>query len=271
MEVGLDTSLVTNSILEDEHSVIQPDTQSSQQQEHHCRCGVSPDNRGFGDAGKELPEGLFDCMPGGGGQTKPCAKCTGFPHAGQTLCGVEIHGGNTQHHHHHKWNVATIGDKELARSHHLWLIYNEDILRGYRINYHSWKLLFKSAVSCHNETTNFWSHFVGVFIFSVFLVFFSAYYMPLDIKLNIVESAREFGTNPRLVVSEYFQTAIDKIYASAWDFNTTTSLSETNKSLSLLSQGHYSISSTLESMRSMEAELKGILSKIDMNSVESYT
>jgi adiponectin receptor len=66
---------------------------------------------------------------------------------------------------------AFIGGKEEARKLHPWLVYNEFILKGYRINYHSYKILFKSLGQCHNETTNVWSHLLGVVLFICFLLF----------------------------------------------------------------------------------------------------
>lgn len=247
-----DVSLVANSILEEDHSMLSV----GGPEDECCTCGKQARIHA------DLPEGFFDHMPGSHPRNE-CAKCE---HARMVSAGFGDKDGNPKP----DYLVPCVRDKEYARSHHLWLVYNESILRGYRVNYHSWKLLCKSAVGCHNETTNFWSHFVGVFIFGVFLVFFSAYYAPLDLQLNIVESARNFGNNPKLIVSEYFQTAIDKIYDSSSVFNASF-FSPSDSNSFVLSTANSSVWATLESMKSMETELKEYLTQIDLSTVDRYT
>jgi len=63
-----------------------------------------------------------------------------------------------------------IGTILEARRRHEWLVYNEGILHGYRINYHSYKELLKSTCQCHNETTNIWTHLLGALLFFGVLV-----------------------------------------------------------------------------------------------------
>lgn len=61
-----------------------------------------------------------------------------------------------------------IGVKEEACD---YLIYNQNILNGYRINYCTWGVTFKSMFQLHNETVNVWTHFVGFLVcFVAFLV-----------------------------------------------------------------------------------------------------
>jgi hypothetical protein len=57
------------------------------------------------------------------------------------------------------------------------LIDNEYILRGYRINFNTKMKIFKSLFMLHNETVNVWSHLLGVFaIFAYFIYTVSSVY-----------------------------------------------------------------------------------------------
>lgn len=51
------------------------------------------------------------------------------------------------------------------------LIDNEYIKRGYRINFNSKKRICKSLFMCHNETVNVWSHLIGVGCFIGLLIY----------------------------------------------------------------------------------------------------
>jgi hypothetical protein len=63
-----------------------------------------------------------------------------------------------------------IGTKEEARKSYGWLVYNEHVLSGYRINYFSWKCLVKSVCHTHNETANIWTHLLPGVIFMLFII-----------------------------------------------------------------------------------------------------
>lgn len=63
-----------------------------------------------------------------------------------------------------------IGGKEEARKTYSWLIYNEYVLSGYRINYFSWNSLMKSICHTHNETANIWTHFLPGIVFLLFIL-----------------------------------------------------------------------------------------------------
>lgn len=60
-----------------------------------------------------------------------------------------------------------------------WLIYNDFINYGYRINYRSHADFIKSVFSLHNETTNIWTHMIGAFIFIYILFNTAAFFDPL--------------------------------------------------------------------------------------------
>jgi adiponectin receptor len=53
---------------------------------------------------------------------------------------------------------------------HNFIIDNEFILKGYRINFHSCKRITKSACMCHNETVNIWTHFIGFVLVVTFII-----------------------------------------------------------------------------------------------------
>ena len=50
---------------------------------------------------------------------------------------------------------------------------NETIELGYRINFSSKSLIFKSLFMLHNESVNIWTHIIGVTIF-ITLIFWTA-------------------------------------------------------------------------------------------------
>ena len=54
-----------------------------------------------------------------------------------------------------------IGVKEEA---HDFLVSNDFILNGYRINYSTWSATLCSLFQLHNETINVWTHFLGFIV-----------------------------------------------------------------------------------------------------------
>jgi hypothetical protein len=69
-----------------------------------------------------------------------------------------------------------------------WLIDNHYILTGYRINFSTVKLTFRSLFMCHNESTNIWSHLLGVIMFVgfIFYIVFCIGGMTLTKPLDLV-------------------------------------------------------------------------------------
>lgn len=51
------------------------------------------------------------------------------------------------------------------------MVDNDHLHYGYRINFHSKRKILKSMCMKHNETMNFWTHFIGAIVFA-FLIFF---------------------------------------------------------------------------------------------------
>ena len=65
-----------------------------------------------------------------------------------------------------------IGDIDKAPA---WLIDNHFILTGYRIGFSKIKDVLRSLFMIHNETTNIWSHMIGIILFVVltsYIIFF---------------------------------------------------------------------------------------------------
>lgn len=62
---------------------------------------------------------------------------------------------------------AYIGPIEQAEE---FMVDNEHIKRGYRINHRSAGSICKSLFKCHNEAVNVWSHIGGVLLFIVLLI-----------------------------------------------------------------------------------------------------
>ena len=52
------------------------------------------------------------------------------------------------------------------------------IRTGYRINYHTPKLVFLSLFKIHNETFNIWSHLFGVFLYIYFAYLIYYWFIP---------------------------------------------------------------------------------------------
>jgi len=80
-----------------------------------------------------------------------------------------------------------IGMREEAPE---WLVDNKFISRGYRIGFYRVRDVLKSLFMCHNETTNVWSHLIGVILFYS-LIFYIVFFVggmeftrPLDNLIN---------------------------------------------------------------------------------------
>lgn len=107
---------------------------------------------------------------------------------------------------HHPPIIAT---KETARAVHSWLVYNEYILHGYRVHFHSYPQLLRSVFRWHNETTNIWSHLLGVLVFLGLIVYFAVVYKPFDIT-NSQVGALQASDDPALF-SQILKTGIYNI------------------------------------------------------------
>ena len=52
-----------------------------------------------------------------------------------------------------------------------WMVDNEFILSGCRINFQGWRGVFRTLFMCHNETFNIWSHYLGFLMFAGMVVY----------------------------------------------------------------------------------------------------
>jgi len=94
----------------------------------------------------------------------------------------------------------------ISEAHH-YILDNEFILKGYRINFNSCKRISKSICMCHNETINVWTHIIGsiLTILFMFLVIFNIgpinqesilkSYFEMRGKLNQNKNLTEFQSN----------------------------------------------------------------------------
>ena len=81
-----------------------------------------------------------------------------------------------------------IGVKEEATP---FLVHNQHILNGYRINYDTWYMTFWSLFQVHNETVNVWTHLLGFLACSAALVIMS-YSKVVDDPLGLQKNSRHF-------------------------------------------------------------------------------
>ena len=56
---------------------------------------------------------------------------------------------------------------------------NRYILRGYRMNFDTWKRVVRSFFMIHNESINVWTHFFGALLV-IFLVFYTIFYFQIN-------------------------------------------------------------------------------------------
>ena len=57
-----------------------------------------------------------------------------------------------------------------------WLVDNEYILHGYRVDFSRGRDLFKSLLMRHNELLNIWTHLIGGLIFIALVVYVAFYF-----------------------------------------------------------------------------------------------
>ena len=87
---------------------------------------------------------------------------------------------------------AYIGRAEEAED---YVVDNEYIQRGYRINHDTNGRVFKSLFTWHNETVNIWSHCLGVLMFIIFLLGLLIWVVPsqLDFATELIERQTNYA------------------------------------------------------------------------------
>lgn len=166
---------------------------------------------------------------------------------------------------------AFLGTKDDAMSRHEWLVYNDHILKGYRINYHSMSLLFRSSLHCHNETTNFWSHWSAALLFIFLFVYFAVYYLPFDFKPDIILKSREYALSEHSLSSALERAVKDSTQYISNQFRVESSLASDWKSAEVILGLTAKVDPYLQNLRDLEAKLKTSLSSIDLtSSIEEF-
>ena len=74
------------------------------------------------------------------------------------------------------------------------------ILYGYRIGFTNAKRVIKSLFMIHNETTNIWSHIIGVLIYVFFIIYLLFWTAP-DIRENLPEDSTILGVSVSWIIA----------------------------------------------------------------------
>ena len=165
-----------------------------------------------------------------------------------------------------------LGSRDEARIRHEWLVYNEHILKGYRVNYHSYKLLIKSAFTSHNETTNFWSHWSAALLFIFLFIYFGVYFMPLDLDLNTIVKSQSYSRSNGYNVSSRLETSIQKAWQTSININSSSANLRTSTQHT---EDSVLVKDSINKLRDLEIELKQTISEIGVetpaNTLSSYS
>lgn len=172
----------------------------------------------------------------------------------------------SQHEHHVEYDpnvhgpMNLIGTLEEAKRYRPWLVYNPFIEKGYRINFLSYKKLLFSSVQCHNETTNFWSHFCGALLFIFLLLHFAVYFSLLSFNVDIVAKAESYAYS-----QEYLTDSLAASITKARDMAQFYMAGE-----QMIGKG-LTVNEIIEEMRALETGFKGSLRSIDVDQMNYYS
>jgi len=72
---------------------------------------------------------------------------------------------------------------------------NPYILTGYRVNFNSFRRLFRSLFMLHNETINIWTHLIGGLIFIFLIIHTFEIYEPSDFYYQIMAHHKDKASN----------------------------------------------------------------------------
>lgn len=146
--------------------------------------------------------------------------------------------------------------KEEAREVHTWLVYNEYILRGYRVHYHNYKVLFKSLFLTHNETSNIWSHLLGAIAFIGLLLYIFIFFNPFDKNTSLKSKANEYGAKNKGNFTGVFENSLKNVFFS--QNSTMLPVNRKNKE-GIASTQLIDFQSYLNTLRKSETELKQLI------------
>lgn len=180
------------------------------------------------------------------------------------------HHHHHDHHHHHvdydpmvHGPLHYTGSIHDAKKYRPWLIYNEHIHKGYRINFLSYRKLMYSSCQLHNETTNFWSHFLGALLFIFLFFYFSVYYAPLKIDFEVVTKAENYA-NSDLLLSQGFTNSLSTAQNMFQLFNDT-------QNNTFIEEGYSAIQQIVEEIKLLESSFKENLKNLNLSKIEYYS
>ena len=90
-----------------------------------------------------------------------------------------------------------------------YMVDNEYIKSGYRVNYRGFKAVLLTMFKCHNETFNIWSHFLGKIVFFALVVFIAIYYPNMEKQGKSV--LNDLDTSHYQSVNYYIKTQANEI------------------------------------------------------------
>ena len=97
------------------------------------------------------------------------------------------------------------------------IIDNEFILVGYRINFHTFKTITKSACMCHNETVNICTHFIGFILVVIFAFMIMLNIGPINPDNFITKNDKSLNKNNNFIIKNENENE-NKINAIYWKF-----------------------------------------------------
>ena len=144
------------------------------------------------------------------------------------------------------------------------MVYNEYIHKGYRINFLSYKRLFVSSCKLHNETTNFWTHFIGGLIFIFLLAYFSVLFTPLSFDIDIIDRGLAYSVSDLNVTDGLVDSLKQVVHAK-------TEAAHNHVAWLRSVRLESSVIKIIEEMRNLEAKLKENLKSINSTDLGEFS
>jgi hypothetical protein len=154
-----------------------------------------------------------------------------------------------------KSNKGTLDD--IPKEHHD----NELIKSGYRIGYKSYKEIFLSMFSIHNETTNVWSHFLGFLFFLIFAIVILILYPNME-AMGSRGASTKFEEQKSLNSSLTLYQFVNK---EALDIASTIKAADSDMQTNMHLESDPLIASDVkvESERKVESKIKSLASSVE--------
>ena len=120
-----------------------------------------------------------------------------------------------------KMKKAFIGSNSEAP---VFILDNEYITTGYRIDHHTCWRASKSLFTCHNETVNVWTHFLGSLVFLICFIAVAAVIAPTRFELG--QTLVKSDVSPNNLVA-FMNTEISNLQIATRALNLNSSTFET--------------------------------------------